>query len=209
MHFDLLERCREVREHIAVPPFPSSSIRAAAEPGPQSLLRRRSIAAALAATLSVAAIAAAAEIAQQSHIRFTPSGGIVLSSDAKSGSRPISSDAEIREAAQHLDFQAILPEGLPAGTKPIRLFTSGRDLIGITYTLPGSERRSHHFLWVFLTDPKTLTNAPPATRYNLRTGDRMSQAHWRVGPEEVIVVSNGLTAQELAAMKSAMQQSAH
>lgn len=206
MHSDLLERCREAREHIGVPAFPASSIRAAAGRKPQPILRRRSVAAVLAATLSLAAIAAAAEMAQQTHVRFTPSGGMVLSSDAKSGSRPIHSTAEIQQAARRLAFPAVLPAGLPAGTQPVRLFTSGRDLIAITYNLPGIERRSHHFLWVFLTDPKALTNAPPSgARYKLRTGGRLSQAHWRVGAEEVIVVSNGLTAQELAAMKRAMQ----
>jgi hypothetical protein len=206
MHSDLYERCHALRQSIDVPPFPVHVIRHAMEKKPRAGIRRRTMAAALAATISLAAIAAAAEFVQQTHVRFTPSGGMVISSDAKSGSRTISSDGEIRQAAQHLSFHAILPAGLPPGSKPIRLFTSGTDMLAITYDLPGAQRRSHHFLWVFLTDPKSLSNAPPARRYRLRTGDKMSQAHWRVGAEEVIVVSNGLTAQELSAMKRAMQR---
>jgi hypothetical protein len=34
----------------------------------------------------------------------------------------------------------------------------------------------------------------------------MSVAHWGVGPEDVIVISNGLTDPEFAAIKRAMEQ---
>src|SRR6185437_10612060 len=204
MQSDLLERCRAARESIQVPPFPSTRIRLAAD-RPRQILRRRSFAAACIAGLSAFAIAAAA-VWQQTHISFTHSGGIVIRSDAHSGSRPIHSEAEIRAAAAHLNFRAILPQGLPAGTKPIRLFTSGSDVLAITYNLPGAYRRSHHMLWIFLANPSTLSGKiPSANPYRLRTfGPTMSSAHWRAGPEEVIVVSNGLTLAELAALRRAM-----
>jgi hypothetical protein len=206
MQFDLLEQCRAARESIQVPPFPLAQIRRAAD-RPIPILRRRSAVAAAIAGFSAFAIAAAA-VWQQSHIVFTPSGGMVIRSDAHSGSRPIHSDAEVRDAASHLNFHAVLPKGLPPGTTPIRLFTSGRDVLAITYNLPGAYRRSHHLLWIFLANPSTLSGKFPAAKtYKDRTfGRTMSQAHWRVGHEEVIVVSNGLTAAELATLKRAMEQ---
>jgi hypothetical protein len=208
MQFDLPERCRAARETIQVPPFPLTQIRLAAD-RPLPIFRRRSFGAACLAGLSAFAIAAAA-VWQQTHITFTHSGGMVIRSDAHSGSRPIHSDAEIREAAAHLDFRAILPQGLPAGTRPIRLFTSGSDVLAITYNLPGEYRRSHHMLWIFLANPSTLSGKMPQSKpYRLRTfGRSMSAAHWRVGPEEVIVVSNGLTPAELARLQRAMSPSA-
>ncbi len=131
---------------------------------------------------------------------------MVISSSVKTSSRPIHSEAEIRDAAEHLDFRAILPSGLPEGTKPIRLYTAGTSLLAVTYDLPGAERRSHHLLWIFLANPNTM--ASPYSRpaaYQLRTGHAMSMDLWRTGPEAVIVVSNGLTASELARIKRAMQ----
>jgi hypothetical protein len=202
MHSELLERFRIARNNIVVPTFPLSSIRLAAQSAPHHRARGP-IAAAIAVSLFAAGIAAAT-VMLQTHITFTPSGGMLIKSDAKSGSRPIHSEAEVREAARHLNFPAILPAGLPEGTEPIRLFTSGSDLIAVTYNLPGAQRRSHHLLWIFLANPAAMSPwKAPRAAYQLRTG-RMTQAHWRAGSEEVIVVSNGLTPQELAAIKRAM-----
>lgn len=141
----------------------------------------------------------------QSHLNFTPSGRLVVSSSARTTSRSIDSDADVREAASHLNFTPVLPAGLPAGTKPIRLYTSGHDLIAVTYDLPGAWRSSHHLLWIFLANPATIgEHHLPPSRYRLRPDGRMSQAHWIAGNEAVVVVSNGLTAAELQAIKTAM-----
>jgi hypothetical protein len=118
---------------------------------------------------------------------------------------------EIRQAAAGLDFPAILPGVLPDGTKPIRLFTAGTSLLAITYDLPGIQRRSHHMLSIFIANHNTMAALNASTiagRYNLRFGLGDNVELWRMGPEEVIVVSNGLTESEFAAIKSAMQQQA-
>lgn len=211
MHADLLERCRAAREHIEVPPFPLTSIRTAAARATKPAPRRRTLAAAVLTSLSIVSIAAAAEVLVQTHIHFPPAGGMVISSDAKPSSRAIHSEAEIREAAEHLDFPAILPSGLPEGTQPVRLTTAGSDLLAIDYDLPGVQRRSHHMLWVFLANPSTMAGlkAPYASSsplYRLHMKDDV--ALFRAGAEQVIMVSNGLTATEFAAIKRSMEQEA-
>lgn len=211
MPSDLHEVCRLARERIPVPAFPLESIRHAAQGrGVTRVGPKRSLIAGILAAVSIIAVAAAAEIAAtQSHIRFTPSGGMVLSSAGKMSSRTITSDSQVREAAAHLDFSAVLPAGLPPGSKPIRLATAGNDVIAVTYDLPGVWRASHHLLWIFLANSATMkTGAATSSRYQLRPDGRMSKALWRVGPEQVIVVSNGLTASELQAIKDAMQREA-
>ena len=208
MHSDLYELCATVRDGMAVPPFPRASIHASvANAAPPR--RRKYVMPALVATGALLAMAAAAEVATQTHIGFTPSGGMVIESPLNGGSRAISSDAEIKEAASHLNFRAVLPAGLPEGTKATRLESLGSDAMVVYYDLPGAWRASHHLAWIFLANPATLGNqsSSPA-RYSLRSGGRMSQAHWRVGAEEVIVVSNGLTAGEIDTIKQAMQREA-
>ncbi len=132
---------------------------------------------------------------------------MVISSNAKMGSRPIHTEAEIQEAARRLDFPAILPMGLPAGAKPIRLFTAGTSMLAITYELPGTQRSSH-LLWVFLTNRATMSGParPPQGRYTLQTGERTSLRVWDVGKEAVIATSTGLSDREFATIKRAMEE---
>jgi len=209
MHYDLLERCREARERMEAPAFPLEAIRAAIRCSSQPTPRRRSISAAIIASFSILAVAAAAEVLQQTHVQFTPSGGMVISSNAKMGSRPIHTYAEIQEAARRLDFPAVLPTGLPTGTKPIRLFTAGTSMLAVTYDLAGAQRQSH-LLWIFLTNRATMSG--PAQRfqgrYKLQAGERMLLRAWHVGKEAVLVVSNGLRDQEFGAIKRAMEHEA-
>jgi hypothetical protein len=200
MHAELLECCRLAREQIAVPSFPLASIRERLE---RSAPRRRSIVAAIVAGLSLVTIATAAEVLHQTHVTFPSSGGMVFSAD-NIRYQSIRDEAEIRTAAERLNFSAVLPAGLPEGTKPTHLLL-GTDLIGIVYDLPGEQRRLHHLLWIFLANPNTMTSADRA-REHIKTGRAMTLSHWRVGPEEVIVASNGLTQLELAAIKRGMQR---
>ena len=207
MPSDLNDLCATARERIVAPPFPRAQIMTAAQRSPESNPRLHRLSAAIIAGISIIAIAAAAELATQSKIRFTPSGGMVLSSSAASSfSREIHSSEDVRQAASHLNFPAVVPSGLPAGSKPTRLYTSGPDLMAVTYDLPGAWRASHHFAWIFLANPATLSGSKlPAVHYTLRTDGRMSTARWRAGSEEVIVVSNGLTPGEVDTIKRAMQ----
>jgi hypothetical protein len=210
MQSDLSARCRLARELIDVPPFPLAPIRLAVERSTQAPPHRKSILAIVVASFSVVAIAAAAEISQQTHVQFNPSGGLIISAGPKTkiASRPIHSSAEIHEAARRLDFPAIVPQGLPEGTKPVRLFASGTSLLAITYDLPGVQRRSHQMLWISIANRATTaaSNAPAVLRHRMVRGVSMSVAHWGVGPEDVIVISNGLTDPEFAAIKRAMEQ---
>lgn len=205
---DLTHLAREARESIEIPPFPAYAIRTAAQHQPR-VPRRRSAAATALAVLSLAGIAAAAAL-HGTHLTFTHSGGLVIASNVQNGSVAIHDDAPVRAAAQKLDFTAILPAGLPKGTKPAQLYTAGRSLMAVTYDLPGAQRASHHLLWIFLADPAIVSGSPSrAPKYGWRTGKSMIASHWRIGPEEVIVVSNGLTQSERAAIKSAMEREAH
>lgn len=210
MHSDLSERCRIARENMNIPPFPSLSIRTAVERAGRPAPRRYSFGVALLAGVSAITIAAAAAVLQHTRVHFSPLGGLVISSVDKMVSRPVHTNAEIRQAAEHLDFQAILPEGLPDGTMPVRLLAVDKSLLVITYNLPGIQRGSHHWLSIVIANPTTMSasTASIAARYGLRSGKNMSRAHWRVGREDVITLSNGLTLPELARIKQAMEQAA-
>jgi hypothetical protein len=210
MHSELSERCRLTRELISVPPFPLASIRSGAQHPTRPPARRRPFIAIALASLSIVTIAAAAEITHRAHIQFTPTGGIIIQADPKTKvfGGPIHSDKEIREAATRLNFAPILPEGLPDGTKPIRVAVFGPDLLAITYDLPGAQRRTHHMLWISIANPTTMAKASAPDVHKTVREMRMSQTHWRVGPEEVIVVSNGATDAEIATIKRAMQRTA-
>lgn len=208
MQYSLSELCESARARIAVPPYPRLAILARAQHASAHSPRKRSFVAAVIAGLSIVAIAAAAEVATQSHVRFTPSGGFVVSSSAKMASRRIHSDAEIREAAQQLNFAAVLPAGLPKAARPAQLFTAGKDMLAVTYDLPGPGRAPHHRLWVFLMNPATMgAYHAPLDRYRLHPrGRTYATLMWRAGSEQVIAVSNGLTPADLMRMKVAMQQ---
>lgn len=208
MHTELIQLCGSAREQIAVPAFPGAAIRAAAQQSPKTVASRRPFFIALAAGLSLVAAAAAAEIATQSHVRLTPSGGLVISSSAKMASRPIHSVTQIRDAARQLNFTAVLPAGLPKGTRPAQLFTAGTDMLVITYDLPGASRTSQHRLWMFLMNPASIGKyRAPLDRYRVHPAGRDIRM-WRTGGEQVIVVSSGLTPSELDHIKAAMQQEA-
>jgi hypothetical protein len=210
MHSDLLERAQAARERIGVPAFPVASIRSAAARAPKPAPRRRTLLAAILAGFSVVAIATAAEVLQ-THIKFTPGGGMVISSVGKGATTLNPTDDEIREAAARLDFHAIVPSGLPEGTVAKQL-QGGSSAMDIRYDLPGAERASHHMLYIFLANPATISGKAPglaSPRSNRTTFAALTRAElFRVGDEQVIVVSNGLTAPELASIKASMQAAA-
>jgi len=198
MHSDLAERCSAARSDIDVPAFPWDAIRAGGQRAAPSVFRGRTPAAIGVAVFSLAAIAAAAKIAVQSHIGFTPHGGMVIASSAKAGSHAIHGDAEIGEAAKHVDFAVILPAGLPEGARPVQLYTAGTSILAITYDIPG-----HHRLWIFLANPDAMGSAQTAGLKHHKN-NRMISMRWRTGNEEVIAVSDGLSARDLNLIKDAM-----
>jgi len=197
---------RQVRDRIEAPPFPLAAIRAATARADVRPSRRRFVAAVVLAGFSIAAIAAAAEITHQAHLTFLPSGGMVISAGSvKLSQREIHTEADIREAVKQLDFQAILPAGLPEGATPVKVDMAGTGLLVITYALPASQLGPGHKLWMFLADPSTISQSA-ASHYGSRHGYTTRQ--WRVGAEQVIAVSNGLPASAFAAIKDAMERSA-
>lgn len=203
MHYDLHELCRSAGEGVAVPAFPVGSIRARIARASTAEPKRRPFSALFAVALALVAVAAAAAILTQSHIRFTRSGGMVIESQ-HAVNRAISSEADIMRAAAQMNFHVTLPAGLPAGSRPIRLYVGDSDVMAITYDLPGAWRASHHLAWIFLANPNVMSTHVPETQYKLRVDRRMSSTHWRVGGEQVIVVSNGLTPDEVAKIESTM-----
>ena len=186
-----------------IPPFPREAIRAAAQrPQPHQQPRKRIALAAFAAGLSLVAIAAAAEVAVRTHVTFN-SGGIVLSSD-KLEKRAITSNADVQEAATHLSFRAVAPAGLPAGTTPVQL-ESGRDILVVKYELPAVGSEPHPTLWILLTDPQSISNGPALKeRFGFAPGKMRLGEFFRVGDEQVMLVSNGLTLEQANAIKQAM-----
>lgn len=221
MHSDLLERCAVARECITVPEFPSASIRVMVDRAADIAPRRRILVASILVAFLAVGIAAAAAVYQRhltppiykvregTHIHFNRSDTMVLNASSVSVG-PIPSETQIRSAAARLNFTAILPTGLPIGTNPIAMFTSGNDVLAISYDLPNTGRGSHHTMWIVLSNAKTLSDSTfPRRRRNVTVTPRYpSVARWRIGSEEVIVSSNGLTSSQAAAIRTAMQREA-
>ena len=202
MQSDFHELCRNASTTLVVPAFPRESIRARIAHPPAKISRKSVFLSLIAASIPLAAVAAAA-IVTQSHIRFVNGGGMVLKSQNLSYHFNASGN-DVSRAAKQMHFHVIYPAGLPIGSKPIRLFVGDHDIMAITYDLPGAFRASHHLAWIFLADPNVASTKLPTNQYEVRTGNHMASAHWRAGDELVIVVSNGLTPKEISNIKSAM-----
>jgi hypothetical protein len=205
---------RAARAAIAVPAIPLDAIRHAAHnrPNERAGRRRRNIAAAIAASLSLVAVAAAAEKFGHVQISLDPSGTVKVAFDGMGGRwKPVRNPGEqdLRKAARAMNFPVILPKGLPEGTVAEGLMVLGPGAMQITYNLPGAARRSNHLLFVILANPKSVAPqaAPPAhSKYALQFGQTtgLGAMRWMVGQEEVIVLKSTITAAELAHFKAVM-----
>jgi len=211
MHADLLQRAQIARENIDVPTFPLASIRSAVAHAPKPTQHRRTIIASILAGLSIVAIATAAEVLQ-TRITFTPKGAMVISSNEMSPPQLNPTEADILNAASRLDFAATLPSGLPVGTTATQMNHEGSSALYIRYDLPGAERRSHHLMWIFLANPTTISGHGPSETYGKRVNQVQfggnQDGQFRAGSEQVIIVSNGLTSAEFAAIKASMVRAA-
>jgi len=199
MHSDILQRSLEIRGSIQAPSFPLEAIRIAARRAERPT-RRMPVIAALIAGCSIVAIAATAQVVQQTRLRFMPSGGIVISSNSQS-TQFVRGDGQIQAASERLDFHVTLPLGLPANASPLKVDVAGTSLLAITYALPNA-----HHLWIMLVNPRatsgSLAPAPP------RHGKHIRAQFWRIGAEDVLVASDGLTPAQFASIKHAMERAA-
>jgi hypothetical protein len=216
MRSDLGSICQDARARIAVPPLPLAAIRAGAEcrPLPQRGRRRKGLIAAVLAGVSVAAVAAAAEVLSGTHVSVVRSRAVLVSSDRLTLTKDPSAE-ELRAAARQAGFPVVLPAGLPAGTKLHTLALTGSSAVLLQYDLPGAWRRSNHVLTMVLADPKTLAADPNALAtapqhgrrgYVLELGGAPGRGavRWIVGGEAVVVSPGALTPAELARIKRAM-----
>jgi hypothetical protein len=209
MRFDLESACRDARAGMAVPPVPLGAIRAGAErrPATSGKQRRNGLVAAVLAGVSVAAVAAAAEVLSGTHVSVVPSGAVLVSSERLTFAKNPSAD-KLRAVTRQASFPVVLPAGLPDGTKLHTLALTGSSAVLLQYDLPGAWRRSNHVLTMVLADHKTLGAAPKRGRpgYVLELGGTPgnSAVRWTIGREEVFVLPGTLTAAELARIKRAM-----
>jgi hypothetical protein len=198
-------RALAARAEIDVPPFPVHAIRAAA---PQKNGRARKIGFLAAITALSMAAAAVAAILGSAHLRFTPHGGLVLTSDAPPKVIQNPTQADVRTVAAAADFQVTLPSGLPHGAQLTKLQSAGKDVIVLQYDLPGTWRAANHVLYVFLSNPAVINGASAATSPKRQLSWPHSRPYrvelWRVHGEEAIVVAAAMTAGEWASMKAAM-----
>lgn len=205
--------CKTARDGIAVPPIPLDAIVLGAQTGSakRTAGRRRGVLAAVIASISLAAGAAAAEYYNHVQVTLKPSGEVNVSLDKGGGYRATIRDpkpADFEKAARAVNFPVVLPVGLPAGTKAEALMVFGPGAMQIIYNLPGAWRRSNHLLFVMLANPSAVATAakPPQATYQLRFGPAMGShgARWVVGREEVIILNSTITPAELARVKAAM-----
>jgi len=167
-----------------------------------------------ATVFSAVAIAVAAEIYARTHVFLNSNGGMapVIAVDPGTAGtlNQHATDADLRAAAQRLDFPVVLPAGLPAGTTPFQLSVIGKSAMEITYDLPGAWRRSDHLLFVLLTNERDVVDLNGASvPANARRGLPMQQhlrtiQVWQVGHEVVVAMADNITMQEIDAMRRAM-----
>jgi hypothetical protein len=206
--------CKTAREGIAVPAVPLDAIRVATQSRPSESAgrRRRGVLAAVIASCSVVAVAAAAEMFGHVQISLQPSGTVRVAFDGTDGNwRPVRNPTEqdLQKAVRAMNFAAILPTGLPKGTDASALMVLGPGAMQITYNLPGARRRSNHLLFVILANPKSVapeSAKPPKDSYTMEYGQKagLGAVRWMVGQEEVIVLKSTITPAELAHFKAAM-----
>lgn len=205
--------CQSAREFIAVPDVPMNVIRDGAQHLAISTPKRRyGLIAAILASLSIVAVAAATELLGV-RISFNPSGPMqVYAIGGKMVPHP--ARADFQAAVDQVNFPVLLPMGLPAGTEPSGLFRAAKSAIFITYNLPGKWRRSNHILEVVLADPKVVatSNALPPLHmpmeFEMGGTARAGGVLWHIGNEDVIVLKSTITASELAHFKSEMAAAA-
>ena len=210
--------CKHARQAIPVPSIPIDAIRHGAQhrPAERAGRRRRSLLAAAVASLSIVAVAAAAEMFGHVQIAMSPSGVVNLAFDGMDGHwAPVRNptDQDIQKAARAMNFPVILPKGLPEGTNAEGLMVMGPGAMQIAYNLPGASRRSNHLLFVILANPKSVAPEganPPKARYTMQFGQTrgLGAVRWMLGKEEVIVLKSTITAPELAHFKAAMMAEA-
>ncbi len=218
MQSDFELSCKTAREAIAVPDIPLDAIRRGVQvrPDERAGRRRRGVLAAVVASMSIVAVAAAADIFGHVQISLNPSGAVHVAFDGVDGSwRPIRNpkDSDIQKAARAMNFPVILPTGLPNGTDAEGLMVMGPGAMQIAYNLPGASRRSNHLLFVILANPKSVApdGATPAkTNYSMDFAQTkgLGAVRWMVGQEEVIVLKSTITAAELEHFKAAMMAQA-
>jgi len=206
--------CKNAREAIVVPAIPLDAIRlGATNRRSESAGRsRRGLVAAAVASLSLVAVAAAAEMFGHVQISLTPSGEAHLNFDGMNGRWTYVRDpkeSDMQKAARAMNFQVTLPKGLPAGTDAAAVTVLGPGAMQIAYNLPGAWRRSNHVLFVILANPKSVapySATPPKTKFSLQYGPKtgLGAVRWMVGAEEVIVLKSTITAAELAHFKAVM-----
>ncbi len=196
------------RDGLPVPPFPLGAIRQAVERPPNRKARGpgRAALAAIAAALSIVAVAAAAEVFGHVQVSVSPSGTAHLYFDGPAGYHgPIRHPkrADFEAAARAVNFPVVFPAGLPPGTRADALTVLGPGAMQIAYALPGAWRRSNHLLFVILANPESVApdSAPaPHTTYSLEFGQTSGTGavHRMVGREEMIVLRSTITPAELA-----------
>ena len=213
MQSDFQLACKAARNAIVVPGVPLVAMRDGAQhrPAGRAGRRRRGVIAAVVATFSFVAAAAAAELFGHVQISLNPSGAVQVYFDGAGDFQgPIRNPKErdIQTAVRKMNFPVVLPHGLPPGTDTEGLVVLGPGAMQIVYNLPGAWRRSDHLLFIILANPKSIVPdgaKPPVSKYSLGYGTRSRiVAHWMAGQEEVIVHSDTITSAELARMKAAM-----
>jgi len=212
MQSDFELSCKIARAAIVVPPIRLEAIRHAPIQSRKPVLRRRSLMAAIVASVSIVTAAAAAELFGHAQVSLEPSGMVKLYFDGRGGRwAPVRDPKEedIQNAARAMNFPVILPTGLPSGTTAEGLMVYGPGAMHIAYNLPGAWRRSNHLLFVILANPKSVvpgSAAHPHSMYDFEFGQTtgLGAETWRVGQEDVVVLKSTITRAELAHFKAAM-----
>ena len=208
---EIFSRAHSSYERLDVPPFPVAAIRAAAQRSVESRRRRQVVAFCSLASLLFVAVAAGAAILHEARIHVLPSGGMVIRSHRSMRFGTIHSGSEILDASKRLNFSAVLPDGLPAGSKPISFFTADSNVLAVTYSLPGGEPTARRMLTIVLSNPSSITRsqAEKTASDRLQPGLATRIHFFRVGSEEVTVQSNGLTEREIGNIEYTMLGDAH
>lgn len=202
MFSNVSEAFLQARADIAVPDPPIAAIlRRLQESKPPRRRWKRSGTGMLFGAAAITACVAAATLVH-THVGLQ---GSRVTISAEHGSVIEHADQRALTAAvRHANFAVRLPSGLPSGSRLFQMVTGGKSLIAITYDLPGAWRRDDHLLMMLLMNPQAVGSSNVGNARRSVSPSERYRGQWRSGDEEVIVLSDKLTARELAAIKRAM-----
>lgn len=119
-------------------------------------------------------------------------------------------EAIAQYASTLASYHAVLPAGLPAGAKLTVVCNAGPDAMMLSYNYPGQGGRKAS-ITMLIAAPNQLAISKNALAQGIRIRVRSRYGggqHWRIGEEEVLILSSSLSNAQLDRVKTSMESAA-